>query len=83
MNIYDLIAVATFVIGAIIMNSQHIDNEVPRVSDILQIMNILACYELKAYKGSKQLKNQELVKYINSPVKAYELKDGILYIEIW
>ena len=56
MNIDEVLVIVTFDIGAIIMNSQYIDSEVPRVSDVLQLMNILPCYEMK---------------------------EGILYIEIY
>jgi hypothetical protein len=65
------------------MISQYIDSEVPKVSDVLQLMNILRCYEVKAYRGGKRLRTSELIDHINSPVKAHEIKDGILYIEIY
>ena len=38
------------------MNSQYIDSEVPRVSDVLQLMNILPCHEIKAFKTESALK---------------------------
>lgn len=62
---------------------QYIDSEVPRVSDVLQLMNILPCYEVKAYRDGKRLRTSELIQHINSPVKAHQMKDGILYIEIY
>ena len=82
MNIYDVIVVATFVIGAIILVNQYIDSEVPRVCEVLQLMNILPCYEIKAFKNGKRINTSELIQHINSPVKAHKMKDGILYIEI-
>ena len=83
MNIYEVIVVATFVMGAIIMISQYIDSEVPRVCEVLQLMNVLPCYEIKALKNGKRINTSELIQHINSPVKVYEMKDGILYIEIY
>ena len=83
MNIYERLVIVTFVMGAIIMISQYIDTEVPKVCDVLQIMNILPCYEIKAFKNKKRLRTSELLQHINSPVKAYQMKEGILYIEIY
>lgn len=83
MNIYETLVTVTFVMGAIIMISQYIDSEVPRVCDVLQLMNILPCYEIKAFKNGKPINTSELIQQINSQVKAHELKDGILYIEIY
>lgn len=83
MNIYEIIVVVTFVMGAIIMISQYIDSEVPRVCDVLQLMNVLPCYEIKALKNGKCINTSELIQHIKSPVKVYKMKDGILYIEIY
>lgn len=83
MNIYNALVMATFIMITIMMISQYIDSEVPRVCDVLQLMNILSCYEIKAFKNGKRIKTSELTQYINSPVKYHELKDGILYIEIY
>lgn len=83
MNIYEVIVVVTFIIGLIIMISQYIDREVPRVCDVLQLMNILPCYEIKAFRNGKRIKTSELIHHVNSPVKAHEIKGGILYIEIY
>lgn len=82
MNIYEGLIMATFIMVAIAMISQYIDSNTPKVSDVLQLMNVLPCYEIKAYRGGRRLKTRELIDYINSPVKAHELKDGVLYIEI-
>ena len=68
---------------AIIMISQYIDSEVPKLCDVLQLMNILPCYEIKAFKNGKRLRTSELLQHINSPVKAHQMKEGILYIEIY
>lgn len=65
------------------MNSQYIDSEVPKVCDVLQLMKILPCYEIKAFKNGKCIKTSELIQHINSPVKVHEMKKGILYIEIY
>ena len=83
MNIYEVLVIVTFVMVAIIMISQYIDSEVPKLCDVLQLMNILPCYEIKAYKYGKRLRTSELLQHINSPVKAHQMKDGILYIEIY
>ena len=83
MNIYEVLVIVTFVMCAIIMISQYIDSEVPKVCDVLQLMYALPCYKIKAFKNGKRLCTSELVQHINSPVKAHELKNGILYIEIY
>ena len=83
MNIYEVLVIVTFVMVAIIMISQYIDSEVPKLCDVLQLMNILPCYEIKAFKNGKRLRTSELLQHINSPVKAHEMKEGILYIEIY
>lgn len=83
MNIDEVIVIVTFVICTIMMISQYIDSEVPRVCDVLQLMNVLPCYEIKAYRNGKRMKTSELIQHINSLVKVHELKEGILYIEIY
>lgn len=83
MNIYEVLVIVTFVICTIMMISQYIDSEVPRVCDVLQIMSVLPCYEIKAYRNGKRMKTSELIHHINSHVKVHELKEGILYIEIY
>lgn len=83
MSIDEVIVIVTFVICTIMMISQYIDSEVPRVCDVLQIMNVLPCYEIKAYRNGKRMKTSELIQHINSLVKVHELKEGILYIDIY
>ena len=83
MNICETLVTVTFVMVAIMMISQYIDSEVPRVCDVLQLMNVLPCYEIKAFRNGKSINTSELIQHINSQVKAHELKDGILYIEIY
>lgn len=83
MDIYNALVIVTFIMVVIIMISQYIDSEVPTVCDVLQLMNILPCYEIKAYRNGKRMKTNELIQHINSLVKVYELKEGILYIEIY
>lgn len=82
MDIYNVLVMVTFVMVTIIMIQQYIESEVPKVCDVLQLMNVLPCYEVKAYKNGKHIKTSELIEHINSPVKAHEMKEGILYIEI-
>lgn len=83
MNIYEVLVIVTFIMGAIIMISQYIDSEVPKVCDVLQVMNVLPCYEIKAFKNGKRLRTSELLQHIKSPVKDHQMIDGILYIEIY
>lgn len=83
MDIYNALIMTTFVMVTIIMISQYIESEVPRVCDVLQLMYVLPCYEVRALKNGKRIKTSELIQHINSPVKAHEMKEGILYIEIY
>lgn len=83
MSIYEALVIVTFVMCTIMMISQYIDSEVPKVCDVLQLMNILPCYEIKAFKNGKRLRTSELIQHINSSVKVHEMKEGILYIEIY
>ena len=83
MNIYEVLAITGFVIAVIVMYNQYIDTNLPRVSDVLQLMNVLPCYEVNAFRNGKCLKTSELIQHINSHVKAHEMKEGILYIEIY
>lgn len=83
MNVYDVLTIVTFIMVSIIAISQYINANVPKVADVMQLMNILPCYEIKAFKDGKRLTRSELVQLINSPVKAHKLKNGILYIEIY
>lgn len=83
MNIYEGIVMATFVMITIIMITQYINDHVPKVIDVLQLMNVLPCYRVKAYRDGKCLKTSELIQQINRPVKEYQMKEGILYIEIY
>lgn len=83
MNIYEGMIMATFIMVTIAMISDYIYDNIPKVSDVIQLMNVLPCYEIKAYRGGRHIKTSELIQHINSPVKAHEMKDGILYIEIY
>lgn len=83
MDIYKILVMMTFIMISIMMISQYIDSEVPKVSDVLQLMYILPCYKIKAFKNGKCIKTSELIEHINSPVKVHQIKEGILYIEIY
>lgn len=83
MSIYEVLAITGFAVAVIVMYNQYIDTNLPRVSDVLQLMNVLPCYEVKAYKDGKRLKTSELIQHINRHVKAHKMKEGILYIEIY
>ena len=83
MDIYNALIMVTFIMISIMMINQYIDSSAPKVCDVLQLMNVLPCYGIKAYKNGKRMKTSELIQHINSPVKAHEMKEGILYIEIY
>lgn len=83
MNIYEVLIIVSFIMITIIAISQYIDSNIPKLCNVLEIMNILPCHEINAIKDGKRLRTIELIQHINSPVKAYELKNGILYIEIY
>lgn len=83
MNICEVLIIVSFIMITIIAISQYIDSNVPKVCNVMILMNILPCHEIKAIKDGKRLRTSELIQHINSPVKAYELKNGILYIEIY
>lgn len=82
MNIYEVLVIVTFVMVTIIVISQYIDSEVPRVRDVLLLTYVLPCHKIIAYKNGRRIKTSELIQRINSPVKGHEMKDGILYISI-
>lgn len=75
--------VLIIIMVTIIAISQYIDSNVPKVCNVLELMNVLPCYEVKVFKGGKRLRTTELIQHVNSPVKAHKLKNGILYIEIY
>lgn len=83
MSICEVLIIVTFIMVTIIAISQYIDSNTPKVWNVMELMNILPCHEIKAFKGRKRLTRSELIQNINSPVKAHELKNGILYIEIY
>lgn len=83
MNIYEGMVIAILIMCTIMMISEYIDSEVPRVCEVLLLMNILPCYEIKAFKNGKRLSTNGLVENLHRPVKAYNLKEGIFYIEIY
>lgn len=83
MNIFEALNIVSFIMIAIIAISQYIDSNTPKLCNVLVLMNILPCDEIKAFKDGKRLTRSELIQHINSPVKVYELKRGILYIEIY
>lgn len=83
MDIILVLTIVTFIMVSIMAISQCIDSCTPKVCNVLGLMNILPCYEIKAFKDGKRLTSSELIQHINSPVKAHKLKNGILYIEIY
>lgn len=82
MNIYEGMVIGTFVMLAILSIIQYIDNNTPKVSDVLLLMSVLPCRKIQAYKNGRRIRTSELVEHINSPVKSHEMRDGILYISI-
>lgn len=83
MNIYEGMVMATFVMITIMMISQYINDQEPKLIEVLQLMNVLPCYEVKVYRDGKCLKTSEMIEQINRRVKAYQITEGILYIEIY
>ena len=83
MDICDVLIIVTFIMVTIIAISQYIDSNIPKVCNVLELMNILPCYEIKAFKNGKRINTSELIQHVNSPVKVHEMKEGILYIEIY
>ena len=83
MNISDVLIIVSFIMVSIIAISQYIESNIPKVCNVLELMNVLPCYEIKAFKGGKRLRTSELIHHINSPVKDYTLINGILRIEIY
>ena len=83
MSICEVLIIVSFIMVTIIAISQYIDSNVPKVYHVLELMNVLPCYEVKVFKGGKRLRTAELIQHVNSPVKAHELKNGTLYIEIY
>lgn len=83
MNIYEVLIIVTFIMVTIIAISQYIDSNIPKLCNVMELINILPCYEIKVFKDGKRVTRSELIQHINSPVKVHELKNGILYIEIY
>lgn len=83
MNICEVLIIVTFIMVTIIAISQYIDSNIPKLCNVLELITILPCYEIKVFKDGKRLTRSGLIQHINSPVKAHELKNGILYIEIY
>lgn len=83
MNLYEVLIIVSFIMVTIIAISQYIDSNIPKLCNVMGMMNILPCYEIKVFKDGKRLTRSELIQHINSPVKVHKLKNGILYIEIY
>lgn len=83
MNIYEVSTLVSFIMITIIAINQYIDDNVTKVCNVLELMNVLPCYEIKAFKDGKRLQTSELIQHINKPVKEFNLKEGIMYIEIY
>lgn len=83
MNICEVLIIVSFIMITIIAISQYIESNVPKLCNVLELMNVFPCYEVKVFKGGKCLPTTELIQHVNSPVKVHELKNGILYIEIY
>lgn len=83
MDIILVLTIVIFIMVSIMAITQYIDSCTPKVCNVLEIMNILPCYEIKAFKNGKRIRTRELINYINCPVKAHKLSNGILYIEIY
>ena len=82
MNIYESLIIAIFFMIAIMMVIQFFDSSAPKLRDVLSLVNIFPCYEVKVYRKGKLLKRKEWFEYLTSSVHYSEFKDGILYISI-
>lgn len=83
MNLYEGLIIVTFVIVSLLMVVQLLDSLVPKLGDVISLVNILPYYEIIVYKSGKRLKRIEWVEYLTSSVHYIEFKDGILYIQIY
>nr|DAE70874.1 MAG TPA: L,D-transpeptidase C-terminal domain [Caudoviricetes sp.] len=83
MSICEVLIIVSFIMVTIIAISQYIESNVPKLCNVLELMNVFPCYEVKVFKGGKRLRTTELIQHVNSPVKAHKLKNGTLYIEIY
>ena len=83
MSICEVLIIVSFIMVTIIAISQYIESNVPKLCNVLELMNVIPCYEVKVFKGGKRLPTTEMIQHVNSPVKAHELKNGTLYIEIY
>ena len=59
MDICDVLIIATFIMVTIIAITQYIDSNVPKLCNVLELMKILPCYEIKAFKNGKRLTRSE------------------------
>lgn len=82
MNIYEGLIIATFVIVVLIMIAQYLDSLSPKFIEVLAVLNILPCYEVRVYRYGKRLKRNEWLEYLTNSVHYIEFKDGVLYISI-
>lgn len=82
MNVYEYLIAAALVIVLVLMITQYFDAATPKLSDVLAVLHILPCYEVKVYRNGKRLRRSEWMEYLTSPVRYSELKDSILYITI-
>jgi hypothetical protein len=51
MNICEGLTIVSFIMVSIIAISQYIDSNIPKLCNVLEIMNVLPCYEVKVFKG--------------------------------
>ena len=81
-SIYELLIILTFIITSLMMIIHIVENSAPTLAELLNIANTIPCYYVKVYRNGKLLKYGKWVKYLYHSVNYYELKDGILYIQI-
>lgn len=82
MTIYEGLTIVTFIMVSIMMIEQYLDSFASKLKDVLSLVNILHCNEVKVYRRGKLLKRSEWFEYLTSSVHYSEFKDGILYISI-
>lgn len=81
-TIYELLIILTFIIISLMTIIHIVESLVPTLAEILKIANTIPCYYIKVYRNGKLLRYSEWLKYLYHGVNYYELKDGILYVQI-
>lgn len=82
MDIYQVLIILTFIITSAMLIIHILETSTPTLADLLSMANTFPCYTIEIYRNGRRLKHDAWIKYINNSVDEYELKDGILYVQI-